>query len=182
MKPGAGGSLPRGCQWGNHAGSVIHKSWKADLMTSALKLEDVPAAFIAAWNRHDTAALAGLFAGPAHFVNVNGTWWKNRGEIEAAHAQSHAGMFKDSQLDGDVRAITHLAPGVAALHVAWELTGLRNDDGTPAKARRGILLLVVTGDRDGWVIRAAQNTDIVPAAATPTTDRSRSVAPDGGDV
>ncbi|MGK9232137.1 SgcJ/EcaC family oxidoreductase [Inquilinus limosus] len=59
-------------------------------MSEALRLEDVPAAFIAAWNRHDMAALAALFAEDADFVNVVGLWWRSRAEIEAAHAATHA--------------------------------------------------------------------------------------------
>ncbi|WP_343712673.1 SgcJ/EcaC family oxidoreductase [Inquilinus sp.] len=130
-------------------------------------MEDVPAAFILAWNRHDMAALAALFAEDADFVNVVGAWWRSRAEIGAAHVATHATIFKESRLEGEVAEITRLGPGVAALHVAWTLDGLRGPDGTPAEPRQGILLLVLTEATDGWRIRIAQNTDIVPGALAP---------------
>src|SRR5688572_20242345 len=92
-------------------------------MAEALGPEEVAAAFVDAWNRHDMRALAALFAEDASFVNVVGLWWKSRGEIEAAHAHAHATIFRDSRLDGGVASVGHLRPGVAAVHVAWQLTG-----------------------------------------------------------
>jgi uncharacterized protein (TIGR02246 family) len=136
-------------------------------MSDIDRLEDVPAAFIAAWNRHDMAALAALFAEDAGFVNVVGLWWRSRAEIETAHAASHATIFKDSRLEGDVAEVTSLGPGTAALHVTWTLTGHSTPDGTRAEPRQGILLLILTDTPDGWRIRIAQNTDIVPGALAP---------------
>ena len=106
-------------------------------MSDIDRLEDVPAAFIAAWNRHDMAALAALFTEDAEFVNVVGLWWRTRAEIEAAHAATHATMFRDSRLKGDMAEVTSLGPGIAALHVTWTLTGQSTPDGTPAEPRQG---------------------------------------------
>jgi uncharacterized protein (TIGR02246 family) len=61
-------------------------------------VEDLAAAFVAAWNRHDMQSLAALFTEDAHFVNVMGMWWKSRAEIEAAHAATHASIFKNAIL------------------------------------------------------------------------------------
>ena len=47
------------------------------------------------------AQFAQLFARDADFVNVVGMWWKNRQEIEQAHAHSHATFFKNSRLSGE---------------------------------------------------------------------------------
>jgi len=136
-------------------------------MSDIDRLKDVPAAFIAAWNRHDMTALAALFAEDADFVNVVGLWWRSRTEIEVAHAATHATIFKDSRLEGDIAEVISLGLGTAALHVTWTLTGQSTPDGTPAEPRRGILLLILTDTPDGWRIRIAQNTDIVPGALAP---------------
>jgi uncharacterized protein (TIGR02246 family) len=108
-------------------------------------------------------ALAALFAEDADFVNVVGLWWRSRAEIEAAHAATHATIFKDSRLEGDVAEVTSLGQGTAALHVTWTLTG----QSTPAEPRQGILLLILADTPDGWRIRIAQNTDIVPGVLAP---------------
>ena len=131
-------------------------------------VEDLATAFVAAWNRHDMQALAALFTEDAHFVNVVGMWWKSRAEIEAAHATTHASIFKNSHLDGRVAAVTPLGSGVSALHVNWTLTGQTEPDGTPAGPRRGILLLIANEEPDGWRIRVAQNTDIMHGILAPS--------------
>ncbi|WP_230530583.1 SgcJ/EcaC family oxidoreductase [Microvirga roseola] len=131
------------------------------------RLEEIPDAFMEAWNRHDMNTLAGLFAEDAHFVNVVGMWWTSRAEIAAAHEATHATLFRDSQLSGVLAAMTPLAPGVAALHVTWTLEGQLEPDGSRGGIRRGILLLIATEAADGWTIRVAQNTDIVPGLAAP---------------
>jgi uncharacterized protein (TIGR02246 family) len=138
------------------------------MMAHALGLKDVPAAFVDAWNRHDMQALAALFSEDANFVNVVGMWWRSRTEIEAAHAATHATIFKDSRLNADIAAVTHLGPGVAAVHVTWELTGRSEPDGTPGGPRRGILLFIMIEEQDGWRIKVAQNTDIVPGILAPS--------------
>lgn len=129
--------------------------------------EDVAHAFIAAWNRHDMKALAGLFAQEAHFVNVVGVWWRNREEIEAAHRATHETIFRDSQLEGEVSSVQAIGPGVVAVHVTWRLMGALAPGGMPAGTREGILLLVLAAEGTGWRIRVAQNTDIVPGAIAP---------------
>jgi hypothetical protein len=74
-------------------------------------------------------AFAALFAADADFVNVVGIWWRTRPEIEAAHAETHATIFKGTHLDpGDCR--DHLPrAGHRRGHVSWELSGLRLPDG-----------------------------------------------------
>ncbi|MCB1882432.1 MAG: SgcJ/EcaC family oxidoreductase [Geminicoccaceae bacterium] len=130
--------------------------------------EAVASAFVDAWNRHDMRAFGALFAEDADFVNVVGTWWKGQAEIEAAHARSHATVFRDSRLDGRAVSVRRLGPGAAAVHLAWGLTGhLALDGGPSGGPRRGILLLVVTEEAEGWRIRAGQNTDVVPGLSTP---------------
>ncbi|WP_445501525.1 SgcJ/EcaC family oxidoreductase [Microvirga sp. G4-2] len=131
--------------------------------------EDLPTAFMEAWNRHDMAALAELFIEDAHFVNVLGTWWTSREEIAVAHTATHETIFKHSRLSGTLAALTPLGPGVVALHLAWELEGQIEPDGRPGGKRRGILLLVATEEPEGWRIRVAQNTDIVPGLLAPAT-------------
>jgi uncharacterized protein (TIGR02246 family) len=136
-------------------------------MADPLDLEDVPAAFVDAWNRHDMQAFAALFTEDANFVNVVGMWWRSQAEIEAAHATAHATVFRNSRLDGGAASVIKLRPGVAAVHMAWELTGQTGPDGKPSAPRRGILLLVLTEEGDGWRIRVAQNTDIASGVLAP---------------
>ena len=134
--------------------------------------EQAASAFADAWNRHDMDAFASLFASDANFVNVVGMWWKNRSEIEAAHRATHETIFRDSRLTGDVSSVVQLAPGLAAVHYIWALTGAHAPDGSSAGVRKGILLLIVQEGPPGWLIKVAQNTDIVPGMVAPPGQKS----------
>jgi uncharacterized protein (TIGR02246 family) len=112
-------------------------------------------------------ALADLFTDDAQFVNVVGTWWRNRSEIEAAHAASHETVFRTSTLSAETSAVTPLAEGVAAVHARWTLTGQTMPGETDPVPRRGILLFVMVRHPDGWSIKVAQNTDVVEGRPVP---------------
>lgn len=131
-----------------------------------VEIERLAAAFSDSWNTHDMARFARLFAPDADFVNVVGMWWKNREEIEKAHAYSHSTFFKDSRLSASTAAVKFLRPDLATVHVLWELVGQLEPDGGIGKPRHGILLLVCAKREGLWLIHAAQNTDIVAAALT----------------
>lgn len=122
--------------------------------------------FMEAWNRHDMAAFAALFSPDAEFVNVVGMWWRNRAQIEAAHRHSHETFFRASTLTGTLDALRYLRPDVAQMHVTWELSGQLEPDGRVGRPRRGILLLIAVNENHRWLIKAAQNTDILEGLLT----------------
>lgn len=137
-------------------------------MANDFSLQNVPGAFMDAWNRHDMEALAALFTEDADFVNVVGTWWKGREEIKAAHTATHDTIFKNSYLEGEIAATKDLGSGVAALYLTWQLSGMSDPDGKLAPPRLGILLFILKQVPDiGWRINVAQNTDIVEGAMVP---------------
>ena len=126
--------------------------------------------FATAWNHHDMDAFGKLFAPDAEFVNVAGYMMKGRQDIQIHHAWSHGtvpestfpranpthyGMFKHSTMKFNQVAVRLLRTDVAVAHVSWELLG---DSRTPR--RHGLLLFVLTRKDGGWLIAAAQNTEI----------------------
>lgn len=139
----------------------------------AENVRSVVTGFATAWNRHDMDAFGKLFAPDADFVNVAGTLWKGRQTIQAQHAYTHGtiaadspgfgeedhpyyGIFKNSTLNFQQIDIRFLRKEVAIAHVRWEALG---DARTP-NPRRGVFLFVLTRQNDGWLIAAAQNTEI----------------------
>jgi uncharacterized protein (TIGR02246 family) len=131
--------------------------------------------FVAAWNGHDAAALASLFADDADFVNVVGLWWRNRADIEQAHAYGFERIFGASSMRLVETRVRDLAD-VAVVHARWELDGQVAPDGRPAARRRGVLVLVAVRDGGRWVAVTAQNTNRVPGAETLLTEHGRARA------
>ena len=62
-----------------------------------------------AWNRHDPAAYAALFANDGDIVNVLGWWWQGRAAMQSTLTSAFAWVFRDSVLtinDVQVRMLT----------------------------------------------------------------------------
>jgi hypothetical protein len=137
------------------------------------EVRNVVAAFATTWNRHDLGAFGKLFAPDADFVNVAGQLWTGRQSIQAQHAYIHGaipanspgfteedgpyyGIFKNSTLKFDRIDVRFLRKEVAISRVNWELLG----DARTQKPRRGAFIFVLTRQNAGWLIAAAQNTEI----------------------
>jgi hypothetical protein len=137
------------------------------------EVRNVVAAFATTWNRHDLDAFGKLFAPDADFVNVAGLLWTGRQSIQAQHAYIHGvipadspgfseedrpyyGIFKNSTLRFDQIEIRFLRKEVAIAHVNWKLLG----DARTQNPRRGVFIFVLTRQNAGWLIAAAQNTEI----------------------
>jgi ketosteroid isomerase-like protein len=134
-------------------------------------VRNVVASFATTWNRHDLDAFGKLFAPDADFVNVQGRLLTGRQSIQVRHAYSHGvipadsvseahghnyGIFKNSTMKFDQIDVRFLRNDVAIAHVNWELLG---DARTP-NPRNGVFTFVLTRENVGWLIAAAQNTEI----------------------
>ncbi len=137
------------------------------------EVRTVVTGFATTWNRHDLNAFGKLFATDADFVNVAGIFWKGGKFIQAQHAYTHGaipadspgftkqdrpyyGIFKDSTLKFEPITVRFLCKEVAVAHVNWEMLG----DSRTRDPRYGVLLFVLTREDAGWLIAAAQNTEI----------------------
>jgi hypothetical protein len=156
--------------------AALNSLLTASVLAAANNVEDVRsivAAFATAWNRHDMDAFAKLFAPDADFVNVTGLLWTGRQSIQAQHAYIHGvipadspgfsevdrpyyGIFKMSTLKFDQIEVRFLRKEVAIAHVNWDLLG----DARTQKPRRGVFRFGLTRQNVGWLVAAAQNTEI----------------------
>ena len=120
-----------------------------------------------AWNAHDMGRFAALFTTDADFVNVAGTHWKGRGQIEAEHARLHLGQFRESVLTADRFAVQFPTRDVALVHLDWSIRGDRNADDTAREPRSGVFSWVAMRTPQGWLIRAVHNTNKPAPVRTP---------------
>lgn len=111
------------------------------------------------WNAHDMRRFAALFTDDADFVNVAGTHWKGREQIEAEHARLHIGQFRESVLAVDQVAVQFPTRDMALVHVLWNMRGDQNADGSARQPRSGVFSWVAVRTQQGWRIRSAHNTN-----------------------
>ena len=118
-------------------------------------------AWQAAWNTGDMSAAGRLFCEDADFVNVRGSHWHTRAEIESEHARRH-----QLQLNGSIFTPLkinqqRLGDDIVLVHIRWNITGDRELDGTSRPSRDGVMSWLMLRDSDGqWRIRSAHNTNI----------------------
>lgn len=127
---------------------------------------DFPAAFIAAWDSREGAAIAALFTEDADFVNVTGLWWHGREAIAKPHDYALKSFFSDTSLRAGRTEVRPLGPDVAVVRCRLTLSGQTAPDGSTAGPRQTILTAVLQRQPEGWLAVSAQNTDVVPGKET----------------
>ncbi|MGH7777862.1 MAG: YybH family protein [Candidatus Dormibacterales bacterium] len=117
--------------------------------------------FVEAWNRHDMRALADLCASEGDFVDIQGNWFRNSADFEAALRARHASVFKVSRFTKKEVAVRPLSAAVAMAHAVIELEGATNPQGQALPAGLGVMTFVVERAGEGdWKILAFQNTAV----------------------
>ena len=134
-------------------------------------IREVQAQQARAWNQHDAAAYASLFAPDGDVVNVLGWWWRGRAQIEAKLTDAFAWVFRDSTLTITEVHVRLLSPSTAIAHVLWTLDGAKVPPGAPEPPRQGIQLQVLRKEADRWYILSFQNTNAVPETPFPKAPR-----------
>jgi uncharacterized protein (TIGR02246 family) len=119
----------------------------------AADVREVIAGLMRSWNVHDMHAFAELFTEDASFVNVNGSWLRNRAQIEESHKVVHASIFRNSRTDITPSKVRFPKADVSVVHAKWQVTG----DSRSPQARNYVMTLILLKQHDGWKILAAQN-------------------------
>jgi uncharacterized protein (TIGR02246 family) len=109
------------------------------------------------WNTKSGALFAKPFAEDADYVVINGNYIKGRAAIESGHQRIFDTIYKDTNLTLTVRQIRFLRADVAVVHVDGHRTGPTKELTSDA-----VLTLMMTKEKQGWVIAAFQNTAVVP--------------------
>ena len=135
-----------------------------DLAQVEQEIHTMLEAMFAAWNRGDVRSYAAFWSEDADLVNVLGMRRQGRSEILAELEFLHAGRFRGTQIRNVESSFRVLVPGVAVVHVRWEMHGDQGQPGHEVREaiRRGVFTHVAVCTPEGWRLAASQNTDIQP--------------------
>jgi uncharacterized protein (TIGR02246 family) len=111
------------------------------------------------WNRHEFARTAELRTEDSENVNVVGQR-STRADIAKGGPSYYRQAFGNSTIHETVISIKYLKPDVAAVDVAWEMTGAKCPDGSDASYRLGLNSLVMTKVGGKWLIAIFHNMDL----------------------
>lgn len=132
-------------------------------------IREIEARWEAAWNRHDVAAMAGVYAKDSDAINLAGEWFQGRDAFQKSLEELHSGKTQTSVWQTERTEIKFLSPAIALVHVYANSHGDRNPDGSPMAPRRVILSRVEVKRGGKWLIVSSQATNIVPRASAQAT-------------
>jgi uncharacterized protein (TIGR02246 family) len=140
--------------------------------------DEIPRAFVDAWNDRDAGAIASLFEPDADFVNVTGIWWEDRASIERAHAWGFEKIFGASTLRLGRVKVRHLGGTVAVVHARVTLEGQTPVAPVGRPGRRVTLFSFVARNVSGaWSCVSAHNTDVVAGMETHAREEDGTLRP-----
>lgn len=139
-------------------GTPVDERLVQELQPSLRSFED-------AWNRHDPAAMAAVFAEDAVLINPSGRVARGRAEIARLFEDEHArGMMKGTRFSHRVTGTRQLAPGLVFVDEDMTLSGARDPNGQalPDQHVHGALLLARQPD-GRWQVLEGRPYVLAPA-------------------
>jgi uncharacterized protein (TIGR02246 family) len=112
--------------------------------------------FVAAWNRHDVPALAGMWSIDGDHMEPDGTVAKGREAITMLFTRAHQTIFAKTRLNLSVADVWFPSGDVALIDGGYEIYGIQTPDGEELPARRGHLTSVLILEQGKWWIAASR--------------------------
>jgi uncharacterized protein (TIGR02246 family) len=130
-----------------------------DLATAA---EAIAAEWQAAWNAHDMSRIGALITADADWITVGGRHLRGAAEVQSVHHTLHESALRHTVWANHSVDAQPIGADAALLHLAWAVSGETDANGTLRPPRKGLFTWVLVRDAQGWRIRAAQGTNVVP--------------------
>jgi uncharacterized protein (TIGR02246 family) len=122
-----------------------------------------------AWNRSDAVAWSKDYAADATFINIVGSVFNGRAEIEKRHAFVFDTLFKGSRTQVTVTRLVFVDANVAVVDMEHVVTGFTGLPPGVQPTEPGVLKtrmrFVMKKAGKTWEIVAGQNTEVKPAPA-----------------
>jgi uncharacterized protein (TIGR02246 family) len=125
-------------------------------------------AFVAAWNKDDSRAMAAEWAPDGDLINPFGRWAKGRAEVEKLFADEHSTAMKGSTYALSNYQVRFPSPAIACADWDGEITGMHNPDGSamsPFKHHVNVLYAKKAGH---WWAVAGRAAAFLPPPAAPS--------------
>lgn len=131
-------------------------------------VETILLALPTAWNDRDAGAWVESFAEDSGFTNILGMHFPDRVANRARHAELFATIFAESTLEAEILSVRRVGRRGAVATVEFRLRGYEGlppgvEETEPGELRTRLITVLEHGD-GGWIVLAAQNTAIHPAA------------------
>ena len=130
-------------------------------------IRKVHADFEAAWNRHDAAAMAAMWAEDGDLLNPQGRAAKGRGEVQKIFTEEQSGGFKGTTFRHTINAVRLVAPTVAIVQASFEIANATPPAPGGPTTLKGFYQSVMVKKGGKWSIASAMAMAPVPMEASP---------------
>ncbi len=132
-------------------------------LTSLFALEDtdrnaidkIVEHFTLAWNEREGKGSGDYYAQDADFVNIFGTAFAGKQEIETRHVQIHETFLKGSIFEVIETKVREAKPEVVIAQVYWKVTNIQKPG---AETMKGVFTHTLVKNNGSWEIASTQNT------------------------
>jgi len=140
-------------------------AFAADTATQAI--EKRTGEFVAAWNRHDSTALAAFWLPDGDLLNPFGRWAKGRAEVAKLLGEEHSTVMKATTFTVDAVWVRTPSPNVAVAD--WDITiaGMTGPDGSMMPAQKMHVAMVWIKKGGTWSIMAGRPMIPAPLPSAP---------------
>ena len=111
-------------------------------------------AFTEAWNRHDPAALAMMWALDGDHVEPDGHHADGRDAVLDLLTKQHGSVFKTTELTLAIDDVWFVMSNIALVDGTYSIAGIVAPDGTQLPPRKGNLTSVLMFENNKWWIAA----------------------------
>ena len=118
--------------------------------------------FVAAFNKHDTEAMAAMYAVQGDHWEPDGSAAEGRPAVAKMFAEEHATGFKDATIDLKIDAVWMITPNVALVNGTYAVNNVRDAQGNEIAIRKGNLTSVMLLEDGQWWVAASRATIPVP--------------------
>jgi uncharacterized protein (TIGR02246 family) len=125
-------------------------------------------AFVAAWNKDDSRAMAAGWAPDGDLINPFGRWAKGRAEVEKLFADEHSMVMKGSTYALSNYEVRFSSPAIAFADWDGEITGMHNADGSTMPAFKHHVNVLYAKKAGHWWAVAARAAAFLPPPAAPS--------------
>ena len=123
--------------------------------------------FVAAWNKHDSKAMADLWATDGDLINPAGRAAKGRAEVEKLFRDEHGTVMKKSTYKNVSSSVRVVEPELALGDWDVEISGMVGPDGAAAPVQKTHVNSLMKKASGKWWIVAARAYNYVPMPAAP---------------
>jgi uncharacterized protein (TIGR02246 family) len=131
------------------------------LNTTADKVQRLAERYAAAWNASDMDAMAKLYAGDVHWVNIVGMHWQGKTQVDQAHRAYFDIMFKGVPLTLEaIESVVALPGGALVAVLRWAVGAFKTPFGEQMPPSRDRMSLVLIPQADELIIAHGSNVQI----------------------